>query len=158
MLKKGIRFNILINMPTLTDNKKAIFDYEILETYDAGIELYGFEAKAALKGLASLKGSFVIIRGGEAFWVNAVISPYQPKNTPNWYQQDRTRKLLLRKEEINELTGKTSQKGLTLVPISIYTSRRKIKLKFGLARSKKKFEKRELIRKREVEREIHRNL
>lgn len=141
-------------MPVIIDNKKALFDYEILETYDAGISLYGFEVKSLLKGGVGLKGSFVLARGNEVFWVNAVIPPYQPKNTPAWYQQDRTRKLLLRGEEIKEIIGKSAQKGLTLIPISIYTTGRKIKLKFGLARSKKKYEKRELIRKREAAREI----
>jgi len=140
-------------MPTLAENKKALFDYEILEKYEAGIALYGFEAKSVMRGSAQLKGAFVLIRGGEAHIINAVIPPYQAKNTPAWYEPDRPRKLLLHKKEIFALSGATSQKGLTLIPISLYTVKRKIKLGFALARSKKKFEKRELIKKREFQKD-----
>lgn len=141
-------------MPRLNENKKALFDYEILEKYEAGIALYGFEVKSAMRGAAQLKGAFIIIRGGEAFIINMQIPPYQAKNAPAGYDQGRTRKLLLRKKEIAELTGAVSQKNLTLIPISLYTVKRKIKLEFALARHKKKFEKRELIKKRDAEREI----
>jgi len=140
-------------MALLAENKKALFDYEILDRYRAGIVLFGFEAKAVFAKKASLPGSFVIIRGGEAFWINAPIAPYQPKNTPGGYDRTRPRKLLLAKREIAELAGKTAQKGLTLIPISLYNEGRKIKLEFGLARSKKKFEKREDIKEREFKRE-----
>ena len=140
-------------MPTLAENRKALFDYEILEKYEAGIALYGFEAKSVMRGSAQLKGAFVLIRGGEAHIINAVIPPYQAKNTPAWYEPDRPRKLLLHKKEIFALSGATSQKGLTLIPISLYTVKRKIKLGFALARSKKKFEKRELIKKREFQKD-----
>ena len=140
-------------MPTLAENKKALFDYEILEKYEAGVALYGFEAKSVMRGSAQLKGAFVLIRGGEAHIINAVIPPYQAKNTPAWYEPDRPRKLLLHKKEIFALSGATSQKSLTLIPISLYTVKRKIKLGFALARSKKKFEKRELIKKRDFQRE-----
>lgn len=143
-------------MPLLADNRKARFDYEILETYKAGIVLFGFETKAIRAGKAQLVGSFVLIRGNEAFWVNGGVAPYQPKNTPAWYAPDRTRKLLLTKKEIAELQGKTSQKGLTLLPLSLYTERRRIKLDIGLARSRKKYEKREVIKKREFEKEKRR--
>jgi len=139
-------------MKVITDNKKAVFDYEILETYHAGMVLFGFEAKAVMAGRASLKGAFVIIRGNEAFLINASIAPYQPKNTPNTYEHDRTRKLLLKKQEIAALTGKTAQKGLTLIPLALYTERRKIKLQFALSRHKKSFEKRDLIKKKEFKR------
>lgn len=140
-------------MALITENKKALFDYEILQRYHAGIVLFGFEAKAVFSKQATLAGSFVIIRGGEAFWINATIAPYQPKNTPSGYDKTRPRKLLLNKREIAELAGKTAQKGLTLIPISLYNEGRKIKLEFGLARSKKKFEKREDIKEREFKRE-----
>lgn len=136
-------------MSTLVENKRTLFDYEILERYQAGIALLGFEVKAIRYKKVALQGSFIIIRGNEAFWINAPIAPYQVKNTPPGYEETRPRKLLLRAREIAELTGKTAQKGLTLVPISLYTDRRQIKLEFGLARSKKKFEKREAIKKRE---------
>ena len=140
-------------MPTLAENKKALFDYEILEKYEAGVALYGFEAKSVMRGSAQLKGAFVLIRGGEAHIINAVIPPYQAKNTPAWYEPDRPRKLLLHKKEIFALSGATSQKSLTLIPFSLYTAKRKIKLGFALARSRKKFEKRELIKKRDFQRE-----
>lgn len=143
-------------MAVLADNRKARFDYEILEHYKAGIVLFGFEAKAARQGKAQLTGSFVLIRGGEAFWVNGVISPYQQKNTPDFYQQDRTRKLLLTQREISELEGITSKKGLTLIPLGLYTEGRKIKLEFGVARAKKKYEKREKTKTREFQREKQR--
>ncbi|MBI5913203.1 SsrA-binding protein SmpB [Candidatus Azambacteria bacterium] len=140
-------------MALLAENKKVLFDYEILDRYRAGIVLFGFEAKAAFSKKANLAGSFVIIRGGEAFWINAPIAPYQPQNTPAGYDKTRPRKLLLTKREIAELAGKTAKKGLTLIPISLYNEGRKIKLEFGLARSKKKFEKREDIKKKEFTRE-----
>src|SRR3990167_3863324 len=154
MEKKARRaVNYIYNMPTLAENKKALFDYEILEKYEAGVALYGFEAKSVMRGSAQLKGAFVLIRGGEAHLINAVIPPYQAKNTPAWYEPGRPRKLLLHKKEIAELAGATSQKSLTLIPISLYTINRKIKLGFALARSRKKFEKRELIKKRDFQRE-----
>ncbi|MCR4322700.1 MAG: SsrA-binding protein SmpB [Candidatus Azambacteria bacterium] len=145
-------------MPLITENKRSLFDYEILARYHAGIVLLGFEAKAVFYKKAALAGSFVIVRGGEAFWINATIAPYQPKNTPKGYEKTRPRKLLLSKREIAELAGKTAQKGLTLIPISLYNEGRKIKLEFGLARSKKKFEKREDIKEREFAREKGRAL
>jgi len=140
-------------MAQLADNRKAWFDYEILETYKAGISLFGFEVKAARAGKAQLVGSFVLVRGGEVFWVNGIIAPYQQNNTPKSYHPDRARKLLLTKKEIAELAGKTSHKGLTLMPLSLYTERRKIKLEIGLARSRRKYEKREAIKKREFGKE-----
>ncbi|MEK7520302.1 MAG: SsrA-binding protein SmpB [Patescibacteria group bacterium] len=152
LAKKGVARYTKKAMPTLADNRKVLFDYEILERYRAGIVLFGFEAKACQRGMAQLRGSFVIIRGGEAFWIGGVIAPYQPANTPAWYTSDRTRKLLLKKDELAELAGKAAQKGLTLIPVSLYTERHKVKLEFGLARSKKKFEKREHMKKREFER------
>ncbi len=140
-------------MATLADNRKARFDYEILERYKAGIVLFGFEVKAIMAGRANLSGSFVLIRGGEAFWINGTIAPYQQKNTPGGYAPDRTRTLLLTKKEIAVLAGAGSQKGLTLIPLGLYTEKRKIKLEFGLARAKRKFEKREKIKTREFRRE-----
>lgn len=145
-------------MANLAENRKALFDYEILETYQAGLALYGFEVKAVLAGRANLRGSFVIIRGNEAFLMNADIAPYQAKNTPASYEQSRTRKLLLKKDELAELTGKVSQHGLTLIPISLYTVRHKIKLSFGLAKSRKKFEKREHIKERDFKKQKERIL
>jgi len=135
-------------------NKKAYYDYEILEKFQAGLVLNGQEVKSLRTRGISLSGTFIEIKKGEAFWVNAVIPPYQPLNTDKNYNPQRARKLLLNREEINYLTQKTKERGLTLVPLSVYTKAYKIKLEFGLARGKKKFDKRESIKKREVERKI----
>ncbi|KKU51540.1 MAG: SsrA-binding protein [Candidatus Ryanbacteria bacterium RIFCSPHIGHO2_12_FULL_47_12b] len=142
----------------LAKNKKAYFNYEILETYEAGIELFGFEVKSVRAGNVRLEGARVIIRGGEAFLVGATIPPYQPSNTPKDYEPDRTRRLLLHKKELSYLAGKEHERGLTLVPIRVYNKVRKIKLQFGVARGKKKFDKREVIKQRESKRKISREL
>lgn len=141
-------------MTELAKNKKAYFDYEILETFQAGLALQGFEVKAIKGGKINLSGSFVIIRGGEAYLLNADIPPYQPKNTPEGYDSKKTRTLLLKKREILRLAGLSQQKGLTLIPLRVYTSRNLVKLEFGLCRGKKQYEKRESIKKREVQRRI----
>jgi len=150
-------------MPNLlAENKKAYFNYQILETFEAGVELKGFEVKAIKTGRVNLTGAFATLKrshGGrstEIWLTNADIPPYQPKNAPASYEPYRTRKLLLHKSEIKALIGKSAQKGLTLVPLRVYNKRGKIKLEFGLARSKKKQDKRETIKRREAEREIDR--
>lgn len=142
------------SMPDLAVNRKAAFDYEILETYEAGIELRGFEVKALRKGYAQLLGSFVTIRNGEAWLTNATISPYQPANAPEDHNPARPRRLLLHRRELKELIGRTAQKGLTLVPLRIYTKGSRIKVAFGLARRKKKRDQRERIREREDQKKI----
>ena len=138
----------------IATNKRAHFDYEILETYEAGIELYGFEVKSIKSGRINLAGSYAIIRNKEVWLINADIPPYQPKNAPEDYDSKRTRRLLFGKKEIKTLIGKTVEKGLTLMPLKVYTKERKIKIEIGLAKSRKKADKRELIKKREAEREI----
>lgn len=145
-------------MSEITSNKKAHFDYQILETYEAGIELLGHEVKSVKTGHINLAGSFAVIRGGEAYLLNATIPPYQAKNAPADYDPLRTRKLLLHKSEIKELIGKSAQKGLTIVPLKVYTKRSRIKILLGLAKHKKKADKRETIKKREAEREVRRTL
>jgi len=145
-------------MPTLLKNKKVHFNYEILDQFDAGIELSGIEVKSLRNKRGSLEGSHVIVRGDEAFLVGADIPPFQPKNAPKGYDSRRTRKLLLTKKEISELSGKEKQKGLTIVPISLYTKGRNIKLSLGVARGKKKYDKREDIKKRDTQRDIVRDL
>ena len=141
----------------LARNKKAYFDYEILETFNAGIKLAGFEVKAVKSGKMNISGAFVIIRDNQAYLLNADIPPYQPRNTPEDYDSKRNRSLLLHKKELSRLIGLTNQKGLTLVPLRVYNVRNLIKLEFGLVRGKRKFEKRETTRKRETEREIRRH-
>ncbi len=145
-------------MPTLATNPRAKYDYHILETFEAGLVLAGHEVKAIKTGHLSLKGSYVTIKNEEAWLINAQIPPYQPKNTPADYQPDRTRKLLLNKKEIRSLIGQIKQKGLTLVPLRVYTKKGKIKLGFALGRGKREFDKREKIIKREVKRRIDRAL
>lgn len=139
-------------------NKKAYFDYEILEKYEAGIELKGFEVKSVKNGKMNLKGSFIITKGGEFFLINAHIPPYQPGNTPSNYDPYRNRKLLLKKREIKSLIGKTKQKGLTLVPLRVYNRDRKIKVEIALAKAKRKHSKKEKIKERDIKREMEREM
>lgn len=138
----------------LAENKKAYFDYNILETYEAGIVLFGHEVKSIRKGKINLAGTHVIVRDNEVWLINADIPPYQPQNTPLDYDPKRSRRLLLNKAEISSLIGKTQEKGLTLLPLKVYIKRRKIKVEIGLAKSKKKGDKREALKKKEDKREM----
>jgi len=145
-------------MAHYAENRKARFDYEILEKYESGIELLGSEVKSVRGGQMSLEGAFVIVRGGEAFLINANIPAYQPKNAPKDYDSLRNRKLLLTKKEIATLGGSEKNKSLTIVPISVYNKNRKIKVEIALVKGKKKHDKRETIKKRETDREIRREI
>ena len=145
-------------MAVFAENRKAHFNYEIQEKFQAGLVLQGQEVKSVRLGRISLTGSYVVVRDQELFLRGATISPYQPANTPAGYNPERDRKLLLRKEEIRSLLGKSKEEGLTLVPLRVYTDKRTIKLEFGLARGKKKEDKRNTLKKREAEREIERAL
>src|SRR3989344_2045037 len=142
----------------LVRNKKATFNYEILEKFEAGLELFGHEVKSLRAHHGSLEGAHVIARGREAFIVGLNIPPYQPANTPEGYEPERTRKLLLTKKEINQLTGWESKKGFTIVPLSIFGKGRFIKISIAIAKGKKKFDKRESIKKRATERSIRREI
>ena len=122
----------------------------------AGVELLGLEVKSIKKGNSNLTGSFCIVRGNEAFLIGAHISPYQPGNTPKDYDPTRTRKFLLSKKEIKALSVAEGTKGLTLVPTSLYSKGRHIKIAIAIARGKRTFDKRQAIKKRDVEREIRR--
>ncbi len=145
-------------MPTLAINKKAKFDYEILDTHEAGLVLYGHEVKAIKAGQASLKGSYISIRTKdgktELYLINCQVSKYKQAGTLVDYNQTRERKLLLNRSEINHLLGKTGEQGLTLIPLKIYTKHSFLKLEFAVARGKKKYDKRESIKKREVDRRL----
>ncbi len=143
-------------MANYAENRKARFDYEILEKYEGGIELLGTEVKGVRAGQVSLEGAFVIVRGGEAFLINANIQPFQIKNAPKDYDPLRNRKILLTKKEIRELADTEKNKSLTIVPISMYNKGRKIKIEIALVKGKKKFDKRETIKKRETDIEIRR--
>lgn len=141
-------------------NKKALYDYEILESFEAGLVLTGSEVKSLRAGNASLKGAFVTLRqegkNPALYLLNAHISPYKMASGVAQSDPTRSRKLLLHAHEISSLLGKIQPKGLTLIPIKVYTRGSRIKLEFGLAKGKKKFDKRESIKKRESERQMRR--
>lgn len=142
---------------TLAKNPTAYHDYEIPASYEAGVVLAGHEVKSVKTGKINLKGSYIIIRGGEAWLINAHITPYQPKNIKGEYEPDRPRKLLLHKKELDYLAGKSRESRLTLVPLRIYTgSGGKVKLEFGIGKSKRKYDKRETLKEKETERKIKR--
>ena len=145
-------------MTTLAYNKRANFDYEILEKYEAGLMLTGQEVKSVRTGHISLKGSFVTAKGSELFLTNATIPPYAPAGEIKSYDPTRSRKLLLKRSEIASLIGKSRTQGLTMVPIRVYTKKRLLKLEFGLGKGKKEFDKRAKIQKRETQRNIERML
>lgn len=144
---------------SLAINKRALFDYQILEKLEAGIVLTGAEVKSVKNGHISLKGSYVTFRNGEAYLLNAHISPYKKSGKIAGYDPTHTRKLLLNKSELKRLIGRSSEKGLTIVPLKVYNTRRgRLKVEIGVGRGKKQFEKREIIKKRETEREIRSRL
>lgn len=145
-------------MPTFVENRQARFRHEIMETFDAGLELVGHEVKAIKAGRTSLAGSYVIVRGGEAFLSGATISPYQPANSPPGYDPIRLRRLLLTKKEITELANIEAKKGLTIIPLKLYSKGRSIKLSLGVARGRKAADKREHLKRRETDRDIERTL
>ncbi len=145
-------------MSKFAENRKAYFNYEILEKITAGVELLGFEVKAVKDGKMSLDGAYAIIRGSEAFLINSNITPIQPKNTPTDFDPRRNRKLLLTKKEIKRLGDMENQKGLTISALSVYNMGKKLKVELGIVRGKKTHDKRESIKKRETDREIRRTL
>ncbi|MBI2058020.1 MAG: SsrA-binding protein SmpB [Candidatus Yanofskybacteria bacterium] len=139
-------------------NPKAHFDYNILEAFEAGLVLSGQEVKSVKTGKVSLRGSYVKILNTEAWLIGATISPYQQNNTPSDYDPQRTRKLLLKKKEVKYLFEKSQESGLSIVPLKLYEKKNLIKLEIGLARGKKKYDKRESMKKKEEERKIRRGL
>ncbi|OGZ63766.1 MAG: SsrA-binding protein [Candidatus Staskawiczbacteria bacterium RIFCSPLOWO2_01_FULL_40_39] len=149
---------MVIAMEIYADNKKAYFDYEIIEKYEAGLVLIGQEVKSIRNGRINLAGSYVVMQDGEPYLLGAKIPPYQPKNAPADYNPEKTRKLLLNKKEIQYLAGKANEKGFSLIPLKVYAKDGRIKLEFGLAKGKKKFDKKEKIKKRDVERDTQREL
>lgn len=154
----------LKQMKILAKNKKIYSKYHILEKFYGGIVLIGQEVKSIKSGRINLFGSYIVLKRTaetkypEPYLVGANIPPYQPKNVPMGYDPQRSRKILLRKKEIGYLVGKVQQKGLTLVPLKMYTKKGKIKIEFATAVGLKKVDKRELIKKRETERKIQRTL
>lgn len=138
-------------------NRKAFYDYEISDRFEAGINLYGAEVKATRLGHADLSGSFIRVLGSEVYLVNAKIFPYQYARPEN-YDERRTRKLLLHKKEIIALKSKIEGSNLALVPISLYTHHHLIKLEIGLGKGKKKYEKKEAIKKKDLQRELEQEM
>lgn len=151
-------------MPTLAYNKRANFDYIITDKFEAGVVLFGHEVKSIKTGHISLKGAFVVLRQTQdkhnhpkipdLYLINAHIPLYAKASTIKNYEPERSRKLLLHKNEIKRLIGKKKEQGLTLVPIKVYTKKHLIKLEFGIGKGKKKYDKRETIKKRENDRQI----
>jgi len=140
---------------TIAENRKAFFDYAILESYQAGIELTGSEVKSIRLGRVNLKDSFARAERGELWLYNMHISPYEQGGRYNT-EPTRQRKLLMKRTEINKLIGKVQEKGLTLIPLKLYLRGNWVKVDLGLAKSKRLYEKRDKIKKREADREIER--
>lgn len=145
-------------MKSTVSNKRAHFDFEILETFEAGISLLGTEVKSLRNGQGKLEGAHVIIRGGEAFLVGASIPAFQKANAAKSYDPERARKLLLTQKEIAELDVKSERQGLTIVPIKLYNKNSKLKLEIAIARGKKKHDKRQSIKERDTKRDIAREV
>lgn len=143
---------------SLAYNKRAKFDYDLLETLEVGLALLGTEVKSVRAGHMSLKGAFVTIHDEEALLTNATIPPWQVKNTPADYDPTRPRQLLLKKAELKHLIGSRQAQGLTIVPIKVYNKRGKLKLQIALARGKRQYEKKQQKRERDIERETERLL
>lgn len=141
---------------SLIENRKARFNYEILETFEAGIELLGNEVKSLRAHRGVFDGAYVSVRGGEAFLVKLSIPAYQSANTPKEYDPERSRRLLLRKKEISRLADAETEKGLTIIPLSLYSKDRFIKAQIAIAKGKKEYDKRETSKKRATDREMRR--
>ncbi len=140
----------------LLTNKKALLRFSIIETFPAGMELFGSEVKSLREGHGSLDGSHIVVRGGEAFIVGMTIPPYQASNTSSEYDPERARRLLLQKQEISQLADAESKKGLTIIPIEVYNTRGLLKISVAIVRGKGKHDHREDIKKREADIEAQR--
>jgi SsrA-binding protein len=145
-------------MKPLVSHKRVSFDFDLLETFEAGISLLGTEVKSVRGGQGKLEGSYVIIRGKEAFLVGASIPAFQKKNVSASYDPERTRKILLTKKELANLEQKSERQGLTIVPIKLYNKGSKLKLEIAIARGKKKTDKRQSIQKRDTKRDLEREV
>lgn len=141
---------------SLIVNKKAHFDFEILESLEAGVELLGTEAKSIRAKHGSLSGAYIAFLSGELFLLGAHIPAWQEKNAPLGYDTYRTRKLLLNKKELREIERSLRTKGLTVIPISLYSKGRYIKAQIAVAKGKKNFDKRESLKKKDLDREARR--
>lgn len=140
----------------IANNKKAYHDYFVDETYEAGIELFGTEVKSLRAGHCSIRQAYVEVKKGELFILGMHINPYEKGNIFN-KDPYRERKLLLHKQEINKLSGKVALKGVSIIPLEVYFKGAKVKLKIGLCRGKKLYDKREALTKKEQKRSLERN-
>lgn len=141
-------------MRVISKNKKAFFNYELIETFEAGLSLLGSEVKSIREGMVSLKESYAEIKEGEVFLINCFVSPYDPANIFN-HDPLREKKLLLHRKEIKRLIGKIKEKGLTLVPVKVLLNDKgRIKVEIALAKGKRVYQKRETIRQRDQDREM----
>lgn len=145
-------------MKSLAYNKRAVFDYEILEKFEAGLVLLGTEVKSVRAGNMSLRGAFVTMHDNEPYLTNATIPSWQPSNTPDSYDPVRPRRLLLQKHEIDQLLGTRKAGGLTIIPLRVYTKGPHLKLEIALARGKKKFDKKQAKKERDIARDVDRLL
>ncbi|MDO8518313.1 MAG: SsrA-binding protein SmpB [bacterium] len=143
---------------SLIEHKKARLNYEILEEFEAGIELFGHEVKALRGKQGKLEGAHIVVRNNEAYIVGMSIPPYQVANTPESYDPERSRRLLLTKKELATLAGYEGKKGLTIVPIAVYGKGSKLKVRVAAVRGRKKYDKRAVLKKRDSKREIDRTL
>ena len=146
---------------SLVANKKAYFNYEIISKLTAGVELFGFEVKSLRDSQGSLDGSYVIVRGGEAYLIGAYIPAYQPGNVAGIvgsYHERRQRKLILHKKEIAELAEIEGKKSMALIPLGFFLGGKKVKLEIGVGVGKKKYDKRETLKKRDTDRDIRRKM
>jgi len=141
----------------ISTNRRAFHDYEILETYESGIVLVGSEVKSLREGRVALRDGFGRIEGEEAFLYSVHISPYEKSSTKD-YDPKRKRKLLLHKHEIKRVMGRVQQRGLTLIPLEMYFKGGHAKVSLGLARGKRTYDKREVLKRREAEREVRRSM
>jgi SsrA-binding protein len=140
----------------VSDNRKARYLYDILETYEAGVQLTGTEVKSIRAGKTNMQDGYALIRNGEAWLLNVHISPYTSSSQYFNHDPRRTRKLLLHRQEIRKLIGKVEQQGLTLVPLKMYLKRGLVKVSIGLAKGKKLHDKREDLKRRQDQRDIQR--
>ncbi len=142
----------------LLENKKARLRFSILETFSAGLELVGSEAKALRSKQGSLEGAHVVVRAGEAYLVGATIPPYQVANTEKGYDPERTRRLLLKKNEIADIADAESKKGLTIVPLEVYNAGRYLKLRVAIVKGKGKADRREDLKRQDAMRDVAREV
>ena len=143
-------------MPTYAVNKRAKFDYEILDTVEAGLVLTGGEGKSIRTGSIKLLGSFVTFHGNSAYLINFHIPKYKKAGESHFHETERSRKLLLKKKQIDYLRGKSQEQGLTIIPLSVYTRGSRIKVEIGVARGRKQYDKKEKLKQRDIERDMAR--